>query len=201
MKYCRHIGTAITILCLVGCGAKVATVKNDTGRSPKKELVSASKRDPGRPYTIRGKTYTPLRTVFTGDFQKGVASWYGPGFHGRKTSSGETYDMHALTAAHNILPLHTMVRVTNLENRKDVVVRVNDRGPFVDDRVIDLSLNAAQQIGMVGPGIVPVKLTVIGLYEPDKPLVLAATDTRPSDANTPNPFFSPVRPRLLALFP
>lgn len=201
MKYCQYIGTAVIILCLVGCGTKVATIKSDAGRSSKKELVSASKKDPGRPYTIRGKTYTPLRTVFTGDFQKGVASWYGPGFHGRKTSSGEVYDMHALTAAHNTLPLHTMVRVTNLDNNKDVVVRVNDRGPFVDDRVIDLSLNAAQQLGMVGPGIVPVQVSVIGLKDPDKPLVLAATDTRSPGVATPNPFFSQARPRLLALFP
>ncbi|MCX5860871.1 MAG: septal ring lytic transglycosylase RlpA family protein [Desulfomonile sp.] len=197
MKYCQYVGTAIIILCLFGCGAKVATVKNDS----KQNVIRASKNELGRSFTVRGKTYTPLKIVSNGHFQKGIASWYGPGFHGRKTSSGEIYDMHALTAAHNILPLNTLVRVTNLSNNKDVVVRVNDRGPFVDDRVIDLSFNAAQQLGMVGPGITPVRVSVIGTKDSTKAMILAATDTKPHGNGSPNPFFAQARPRLLALFP
>src|SRR6185295_16723968 len=84
--------------------------------------------------------------------QSGVASWYGPGFHGQPTSSGAIYDQHALTAAHQKLPLGTRARVTNLDNGKSVEVLVNDRGPFAKGRIIDLSYAAAREIGMVGPG-------------------------------------------------
>lgn len=98
-----------------------------------------------------------------GASQRGIASWYGEPFHGRKTASGETYDMHKLTAAHKELPLGTVVKVTNLENGKTVTVRVNDRGPFVKGRIIDLSLGAAKQISMVGPGTAKVEMTVVQL--------------------------------------
>jgi rare lipoprotein A len=96
---------------------------------------------------------------------EGVASYYAGEFHGRKTSNGEVYDMHALTAAHKTLPFNTTVRVVNLENRKSVVVRVNDRGPFKDNRVIDVSLEAAQQLGLIANGTGPVKIEIIGLGE------------------------------------
>ncbi|MCC6847671.1 MAG: septal ring lytic transglycosylase RlpA family protein [Deltaproteobacteria bacterium] len=92
--------------------------------------------------------------------QSGVASWYGPGFHGQPTSSGAIYDQHALTAAHQKLPLGTRVRVTNLENGKSVEVLVNDRGPFAKGRIIDLSYAAAREIGMVGPGTARVRVDV-----------------------------------------
>jgi rare lipoprotein A len=94
--------------------------------------------------------------------QEGIASWYGPGFHGRRTSSGEVYDQYGLTAAHQTLPAGTRVRVTNLTNRRAVLVRINDRGPFVDDRIIDLSYAAARQIDMIGPGTAPVRIDVLG---------------------------------------
>jgi rare lipoprotein A len=92
--------------------------------------------------------------------ETGLASWYGPEFQGRRTSSGEVFDMHQLTAAHRDLPLGTWVLVTNLDNGRAVEVRVNDRGPFVSDRVLDLSYAAADLLGMVGPGVVPVRLVV-----------------------------------------
>lgn len=97
-----------------------------------------------------------------GATQEGVASWYGPGFHGKATTSGEVYDQHDLTAAHQTLPLGTRVAVTNLRNGRSIEVRINDRGPFVDDRVIDLSYAAAQALDMVGPGTTPVRITVVG---------------------------------------
>ena len=93
--------------------------------------------------------------------QHGKASWYGKAFHGRPTASGERYDMHARTAAHRSLPFGTRVRVTNLENGKHTVVRINDRGPFVEGRVIDLSYAAASRIQMVQTGVVPVKLEIL----------------------------------------
>ena len=97
--------------------------------------------------------------------QVGYASWYGPRFHGRRTASGEIYDMNALTAAHKTLPFGTLVRVTNLQNGKSVVVRINDRGPYVKGRIIDLSAAAAKKIGLDKSGVAKVKLEIIG-YEP-----------------------------------
>jgi rare lipoprotein A len=96
------------------------------------------------------------------DYQmEGVASYYADEFHGRKTSNGEVFDMHSLTAAHRTLPFDTKVRVTNLDNGLSVVVRINDRGPFKDDRVIDLSLEAAKKIGLISNGTAPVKLEIL----------------------------------------
>ncbi len=96
-----------------------------------------------------------------GATERGVASWYGYPYHGRPAANGEIYDMEKLTAAHRTLPFGTWVEVTNLENDKVVTVRITDRGPFVDGRVIDLSRAAARQIGMLGPGLAKVKLTVV----------------------------------------
>ena len=91
----------------------------------------------------------------------GVASYYGPGFHGRRTANGERFDMHAMTAAHRTLPFGTLVKVTNLSNGKSAIVRVNDRGPYVGKRVIDLSVAAAKQIGSTGSGTARVSLEVM----------------------------------------
>jgi rare lipoprotein A len=93
--------------------------------------------------------------------QTGRASWYGEPHHGRPTASGERFDMHALTAAHRTLPFGTRLRVVNLDNDRVVVVRINDRGPNVSGRILDLSYAAARALGAVGPGIVPVRLTVL----------------------------------------
>jgi len=102
-------------------------------------------------YTVFGKSYQVLDTA-SNFSEEGIASWYGEKFHGRKTSSGEIYDMHAMTAAHKHLPLPTFVRVTNMENNRSVVVKVNDRGPFVGARIIDLSFAAAKELDMADQG-------------------------------------------------
>ncbi len=114
-----------------------------------------------RPYTIDGKTYYPTM-VSVGDSFSGVASWYGKDFHGKKTSNGEVYNMNDMTAAHKTLPMNTMLKVTNIKNNKNVVVRVNDRGPFVGTRIIDLSYLAATRLELVANGTGPVALEVIG---------------------------------------
>ena len=104
-----------------------------------------------RPYVALGKSYVPL-TALEGYKKRGVASWYGKKFHGQRTSSGEVYDMYGMTAAHPTLPIPSYARVTNLSNHKSVVVRVNDRGPFLHERIIDLSYTAAHKLGIVGSG-------------------------------------------------
>jgi len=97
--------------------------------------------------------------------ERGIASWYGKKFHGRKTSSGEVYNMYAKTAAHRTLPFGTHLQVTNLTNEKKTTVRINDRGPFVKGRIIDLSYTGAQEIGLIGPGTALVEIKVSGLKE------------------------------------
>lgn len=114
-----------------------------------------------RPYVIRGIRYHP-HMVSVGDRFAGNASWYGPDFHGKLTSNGERYNMHAMTAAHKTLPMNTIVKVTNKSNGKQVVVRINDRGPFIATRIIDLSRTAASKIDMIGPGTAPVTLEILG---------------------------------------
>jgi len=114
-----------------------------------------------RPYVVRGIKYYPT-VVSVGDTFQGNASWYGPDFHGRLTSNGETYNMHDMTAAHKTLPMNTIVKVTNRRNGLSTVVRINDRGPFVVTRIIDLSNKAAHEIDMVGAGTAPVTLEVLG---------------------------------------
>lgn len=114
-----------------------------------------------RAYTIDGKTYQPTM-VSVGDSFSGLASWYGKDFHGKKTSNGEVYNMHDMTAAHKTFPMNTMLKVTNLKNNVSIVVRVNDRGPFVGTRIIDLSYLAATRLDLVAKGTGPVALEVIG---------------------------------------
>ncbi len=125
--------------------------KTSSGKSPATQ----------RPYTIQGKQYVPLSTA-SGYVEEGRASWYGKKFHGRKTSNGETYNMYAMTAAHKTLPMNTWVRVESLDNGKQITVRINDRGPFVSGRIIDLSYTGAQGMGMVGPGTARVRVTALG---------------------------------------
>jgi len=139
---------------------------NNTYSQPAKEEIRNSKamhRATMRPYQISGKWYYPTLAK-VGDEQRGIASWYGPNFHSKKTSNGEIYNMYAMTAAHKTLPMNTMVKVDNLENGKSVIVRVNDRGPFVSGRIIDLSNKAAHSIDMVKKGTAKVKLTVLGFH-------------------------------------
>jgi len=111
-------------------------------------------------YVVFGQRYHVLDSA-AGYSERGMASWYGPDFHGKRTSSGETYDMHAMTAAHKTLPIPTRVRVTNLSNGKSVIVKVNDRGPFARGRIIDLSYAAAKRLDMIGPGTAEVRIEVV----------------------------------------
>ena len=128
-------------------------------------LVESMPADSGAPtqlpYDVNGQTYHPLSDV-EGFAEEGIASWYGKDFHGRQTSNQEVYNMYALTAAHKTLPFHTKVKVTHQSNGKQIVVRINDRGPFVDDRIIDLSYAAAQALGMEATGTAPVHIEVLG---------------------------------------
>jgi rare lipoprotein A len=134
----------------------------------------------------------PIEPV-PGASQIGVASWYGPGFHGRRTANGEVYDQYGLTAAHRTLPHGTWVEVTNLANDRSVRVRVNDRGPYVDDRVIDLSYTAAQRLDMVRSGIAPVRVEVVEADAVPEviPVVAAAPPPRPRPVE-PAPAPAPV---------
>ncbi len=112
------------------------------------------------PYKVMGKWYYPIKTVRNFK-QRGLASWYGKKFHGRKTANGEVYNMYAMTAAHKTLPLGVFVEVFNVANGKNCIVRVNDRGPFVKNRIIDLSYKAAKILGVDGPGTAKVMIKVV----------------------------------------
>lgn len=124
-------------------------------------------------YEVFGQRYRTLRTS-DGFEEEGVASWYGTKFHGRRTSSSEPYDMYAMTAAHKSLPLPSYVEVTNLDNQKQVVVRVNDRGPFVDGRIIDLSYAAAHRIDMTDAGVARVRIRAVGPGDTELKRIAAA---------------------------
>jgi len=117
-----------------------------------------------RPYQVRGINYTPMSTG-KGYSATGIASWYGQKFHGHLTSNGEIYDMYAMTAAHKTLPLPSFARITNLANGNQIVVRVNDSGPFHPERLVDLSYAAALKLGMLSTGVAKVKLDVIHVDE------------------------------------
>ena len=148
------------------------------GRSPS----TVSRPAPGYPrsYQVFGKWYQPVPDS-KGFLERGLASWYGKDFHGKKTANGETYDMYEMTAAHKTLPLGTYVKVFNLDNDKETDVRINDRGPFVRGRIIDLSYEAARRVGVVGPGTASVEITAIGQE------VKSGTDkVVPVDYNTGN---------------
>lgn len=115
------------------------------------------------PYEIKGKKYIPF-VPEVGYTESGIASWYGPGFHGRQTANGEIYDQNGISAAHKTLPMHTRVRVKNLSNGEELVVRINDRGPFHSGRIIDLSVGAAKRLGVFDVGIADVEIEVISLH-------------------------------------
>lgn len=151
ISLCAVLLTLFIAFYLSGCGPK---------HVPSKETI------PGvpatqRPYKVNGRTYYPLPSAES-FVETGYASWYGRKFHGRPTASGETYNMHAATAAHRTLPMNTYVRVTNLENGREIVVRINDRGPFVKNRVIDLSFAAARKLDIVKLGVAKVRVEVMG---------------------------------------
>ena len=138
-------------------------------------------------YDVFGKRYYVLSSG-VGYVERGVASWYGPGFHKVRTSTGESYDMYAMTAAHKTLPLPAYVRVTNLQNGRSIVVRVNDRGPFVGNRIIDLSYTAASKLDMLRNGTAMVEVRSLEPVSANTPLLaqVAAPPTAAPNAATPN---------------
>ena len=169
------------LLCAAVCAVFAFSISGCGGRRPiaaqpptqpapaSDERIDAAKRStdvpepppgPSAPAVIP-KSRIPAAPAAAGYSEEGNASWYGNPFHGRRSSNGEVYDMNKMTAAHRTLPFDTMVRVTNLNNGKSTVVRITDRGPFVGNRIIDLSRAAAAEIGSIGPGIVPVRIEVL----------------------------------------
>jgi rare lipoprotein A len=165
----------LCVLCLSfisGCASRRTSASSEPPQHTEASdnAEQPSKRDPledaangstsARAPTLKrdGAAPSPAMSAYT---EKGNASWYGVPFHGRRASNGEVYDMHKLTAAHRTLPFDTVVRVTNLSNGKFTVVRITDRGPFVDNRIIDLSMAAAQEIDSIGPGVVPVRVEIL----------------------------------------
>ncbi len=177
----------IWLACLLTACSSAPYVQRDAGPTstidlaaipeviPKEEpITSAGNKSP---YTVLGKTYHVLPHS-DGYIEKGFASWYGTKFHGRLTSNGEVYNMYELTAAHKSLPIPTYVRVRNLENNHEIIVRVNDRGPFHDERIIDLSWAAAAKLGFADVGIAPVQVTAI---DPNRYQVELAKQSRPHE--------------------
>ena len=170
------IRNLLAAVCVAGLLSGCATTVSDSVDGDGPPVVSPSsqslppdavpKAEPpsryGNPksYVVFGKRYYTMSSA-DGFTQRGEASWYGKKFHGRKTSSGEVYDMYAMTAAHKNLPLPTYVRVTNLNNGRSTVVKVNDRGPFHGNRIIDLSYSAARKLDMVRAGVAPVEVVAL----------------------------------------
>ncbi len=177
MRQLAGVFLTIVLLALSACGGGVKPDPYKPAPVAAGDDQPRSKYGNPASYEVYGKTYHVLPTA-RGFRERGMASWYGEEFHGKRTSSGEPYNMHAMTAAHRTLPLPTYVRVTNLKNRREVIVRVNDRGPFHDDRIIDLSFAAASELGILGNGTAEVEVTAV---DP----VVAAADTTPSRPPAP----------------
>jgi rare lipoprotein A len=162
----KHLTLLFTLLLtLTGCAGREQTISSPAKKrvTPPGKYDTTDTKVPAtqRPYEIKGKTYYPLPSA-EGFEQKGLASWYGNPFHGRKTSNGETYDMYSRTAAHKTLPMNTPVLVKNLDNGREMVVRINDRGPFVRNRIIDLSHTGATELGIIDKGTARVHISALG---------------------------------------
>ncbi|MDX2428510.1 MAG: septal ring lytic transglycosylase RlpA family protein [Xanthomonadales bacterium] len=177
---------ALASLLLAGCAGKKEV---EAGDGPSSRKISAAdvhdavpKDEPRArygnhsPYTVLGKSYTVLPTS-KGYHERGVASWYGSKFHGRRTSSGELYDMHLATAAHKSLPLPTFAEVTNLDNGRKMIVKINDRGPFHEDRIIDLSYAAAIKLGVDQTGTARIDVRTIDVKTSKRSAVKLADGT------------------------
>ena len=177
----KAVGSARLVLTMLfalavfaGCGQHHVTSKAPASQPPagsQPSIGSQPTAQPGQPGSSRTSGAPPAierRPAVPGEYvEEGVASWYGVPFNGRRTSNGEIYDMHEMTAAHRTLPFNCVVRVTNLNNGKQTEVRINDRGPFVANRVIDLSMSAAQAIEMIGPGTANVRLEILSGPNPN----------------------------------
>jgi len=156
----------LVLLTMAGCGSlnpfrsHVYSTPEGTPEDRTSPAPEASKDGKTKPYTVFGRTYYPLQTA-DGYDEVGMASWYGEDFHGKKTANGQIYDMYSLSAAHKTLPLGTRVRVTHLSNDRSVILVINDRGPFVAGRIIDLSYGAARELGMVDRGVSKVRISAL----------------------------------------
>jgi len=159
----RCLSALITIIFVTGLISACSTYRSRVIDTPETRGLKSWQ----KPYIINGKRYDPLLN-HEGFVEEGVASWYGDDFHGQSTSNGETYDMYAMTAAHKTLPLGVFVRVRNKVNGREVVVRINDRGPFVKERIIDLSLAAARQLGITEGGTAPVRIEALGYLSSER---------------------------------
>ncbi len=155
----------LIFLFLSACGSpmykKQKTIYSDQNTGNKPIKIS-------KPYTVMGKTYYPHQKIQPYK-EIGIASWYGEKFHGRPTATGEIYNMYQVSAAHKILPLNTKVQVTNLENGRKIILRINDRGPFVKDRIIDLSYAAANKLGVIEKGTAKVVVETLGNWNRNTP--------------------------------
>ena len=197
MRVIAATRTALLLLplALAGCGTMEPKDSGprrpvDTGNVPEPIPRSEPRSRYGNPasYAVNGREYRVLASS-SGYVERGIASWYGTKFHGGRTSSGETYDMYKMTAAHKTLPIPCYARVTNLENGRSVIVRVNDRGPFHDNRLIDLSYAAANRIGINGKGTGLVEVRAVSSADDTAPSVATVdTGTAPSAAATPRLF-------------
>jgi rare lipoprotein A len=160
IKFIQYYALLTLVLFLAACGEPAYHVRV----LDKPASTSGKVKPTQRAYEVNGQRYQPIPSA-NGFAEKGLASWYGKKFHGRKTSNGETYDMYAMTAAHKTLPMNVHLKVTNLDNGRSTVVRVNDRGPFVRSRIIDLSYSAAKELGVVGPGTANVRIEALGYQD------------------------------------
>ncbi len=135
--------------------------EDNTKASGPRFKAQPSHRSHAKAYTVKGKRYVPFANTITDFSQVGTASWYGPGFHGKRTANGEKYNQNLMTAAHKELPLNSVVKVTRVATGQSIMVRINDRGPFHDNRIIDLSYGAAKKLGIVNKGSAKVKVELI----------------------------------------
>jgi rare lipoprotein A len=186
---------ALLLPLLTACGSLSINEQGDSGPSGPVALDHVADPEPralplsqyGNPdsYEVFGETYY-LKDTNVGYDEKGTASWYGTKFHGRRTSSGEAYDMYAMTAAHKTLPIPVHAEVTNLDNGRSVIVRINDRGPFHEDRIIDLSYAAAHRLGFQDSGTAPVRVrTIVPGSDPEPAPTTTAAKTRPAEPSGP----------------
>lgn len=166
-------GLVIGVLLLAGCSSTQRQAPPGAEGAQASPVVRGYKL--GKPYQIKGVWYYP--EVDYNYVEEGVASWYGPGFHGKQTANGETYDMNDLTAAHRTLPMPSVVRVTNLENGRSIKLKVNDRGPFAREQIIDVSRRASQLLGFHQQGTTPVRVEIVE----DESRMLAAALGVPSE--------------------
>lgn len=185
------IGSFVLILILAGCATDgpprtASIIPRNLPPDPVPTKEARSRYGNGPVYEVLGQSYRVMKTSY-GYQETGVASWYGKKFHGRMTSNQEPYDMHGMTAAHKSLPLPTYVRVKNLRNNKSIVVRVNDRGPFVNNRIIDLSYSAAKKLDMITTGTSLVEVTAISFDEPPKQPAQPIIASTPVKKKPPEP--------------